>query len=109
MASLRSKTFVVGYVAVALIGGAFWLTNMKQPTAFAEGLKRAKSDMTRNESESIAVVELFTSEGCSSCPPADENLRRIEGVAIKLGQKVFPLSQQRIRLWSLRLQVRLNN
>ena len=92
MTYFRSKTIVVGYVTMALFGGAFWLTHVRQPTAFAEGRSSAKSGLKRNESLSIAVVELFTSEGCSSCPPADENLRRIEGVAAMLDQNVFPLS-----------------
>src|SRR5690348_6614527 len=38
-----------------------------------------------------AVVELFTSEGCSSCPPADALLSRIEDDARTTGQPVFPL------------------
>ncbi len=42
----------------------------------------------------FAVVELFASEGCSSCPPADELLRRITEQARRDGKRVFPLSFQ---------------
>lgn len=37
------------------------------------------------------VVELFTSEGCSSCPPADELLGRINGQESSNGAAVIPL------------------
>jgi len=41
--------------------------------------------------ESAVVVELFTSQGCSSCPPADELLRQIAHDP-KLQGKVIPLA-----------------
>jgi hypothetical protein len=37
------------------------------------------------------VVELFTSEGCSSCPPADELLSRISGQESSNGAVIIPL------------------
>jgi len=40
----------------------------------------------------FAVVELFTSEGCSSCPPADRLLGRLAEEVSRSGRNVYPLA-----------------
>ncbi len=45
-----------------------------------------------NATEPFAIVELFTSQGCSSCPPADHVLRDIIEEAEKTGKSIYGLS-----------------
>jgi hypothetical protein len=42
---------------------------------------------------SVAIVEVFTSEGCSSCPPADASLRQIKLKQTSAGRLIIGISE----------------
>jgi len=50
-------------------------------------------------SNRVAIVELFTSEGCSSCPPADELLRQIHLKQASSGQLIVGISEH-VTYWN---------
>ena len=59
----------------------------------------AASAQTPQPRPPVVLVELFTSEGCSSCPPADELLRQFSGRHTAAGQLIVGLSEH-VSYWN---------
>lgn len=66
----------------------FWLLSLGLACSNLPDIVLAEEPAT----SSFAVVELFTSEGCSSCPPADRVLADLAEDAKKNGRHIFPLA-----------------
>ncbi len=60
----------------------------------------ATSELPAPTPRPFALVELFTSEGCSSCPPADENLVRLTEEADTQQSRVFTL-ELHVDYWNM--------
>ncbi len=57
----------------------------------SSAISEARADEPRRP-PGVAVVELFTSEGCSSCPPADGVLAELSRQASEDGSPVYPIA-----------------
>ena len=71
----------------------FFALLILMPAIFCLNRGDARAQLDVN-AEPFAVVELFASEGCSSCPPADDFLRELTQESLAQGARIFTLSFQ---------------
>ncbi len=100
---MKNALLIVAVIALSVL---FFLNCFMFPDSHEELIGEPKSEKTNleisnnnnnnNNNNSFAVVELFTSEGCSSCPPADELMAKLQQ---ETGDKNISLLAYHVDYW----------
>jgi hypothetical protein len=87
--ALITRKFSAASVALALIGFSMVFSGGQSVHA----ANPLAASPLQEAAQATVLVELFTSEGCSTCPPADELLAALERVQPVEGVKIVALSE----------------